>query len=78
MNFQNHNSYPLCSTRDEKVACVAEAMRRLGDGCTEDDLKTTLGITSSELKSVADDARARAVTLSVTHIRVSVPARRAA
>lgn len=78
MQVQNHNAYPLCRTRDEKIACVAETMRRLGEGCTEDDLKNCLGITTVELKSIADDARALAVALSVSHIRATVPARRAA
>jgi hypothetical protein len=78
MQVQNHNAYPHCTTRDQKVACVAECMRRLGEGCTEDDLKTALGITSAELKTVADDARAMAMTLSVTQTRATVPARRAA
>lgn len=75
--IQNHNAYPLCRNRDEQVACVAEAMRRLGEGCTADDLKSCLGITETQLKAVADDARARAVTLSTVQTRISVPAYRA-
>ncbi|CDN52509.1 Hypothetical protein RG1141_CH01440 [Neorhizobium galegae bv. officinalis bv. officinalis str. HAMBI 1141] len=75
--IQNHNAYPLCRNRDEQVACVAEAMRRLGEGCTSDDLKSCLGITEVQLKAVADDARARAVTLSTVQTRISVPALRA-
>jgi hypothetical protein len=78
MQTQNHNAFPLCTTRDDQVACVAECMRRLGEGCTGDDIKNALGITSAQLKSLADDARARAVTLSVTQTRIAVPARRAA
>lgn len=78
MQIQNHNAFPLCRDRDEKIACVAEAMRRLGEGCTEADLKNTLGITTAELNDLADEARARAVSLSVTQTRASVPARRAA
>lgn len=78
MNVQNHNAYPLCTTRDQQIACVAECMRRLGEGCTEDDIKAALGITSAELKSVVDPARALAMKLSITQTRASVPARRAA
>ncbi|KKX28249.1 hypothetical protein [Rhizobium sp. LC145] len=78
MQPQNHNAYPLCRNRDEKVACVAEAMRRLGEGCTAQDLKNCLGITDAQLNDVVDDARARAVHLSVRQTRYSIPARRAA
>ncbi len=76
--IQNHNAYPHCRNRDEQVACVAEAMRRFGEGCTADDLKSCLGITEAQLKDVADDARSRAVTLSTYQTRISVPANRAA
>lgn len=78
MRTQNHNAYPLCRNREEQVSCVAEAMRRLGEGCTTQDLKNCLGITEAQLNAVVDDARARAVELSVYQTRVSVPARRAA
>lgn len=78
MNVENHRAFPLCRNRDEQVACVAEAMRRLGEGCTENDLKNCLGITTAQLVSLADDARARATELSTVHIRDTVPARRAA
>lgn len=78
MQVQNHNAYPLCRSRDEQIACVAEAMRRLGEGCTAQDLKNCLGITEVQLNAVVDDARARAVALSIYQTRVSVPARRAA
>jgi len=78
MQVQNHTAYPLCRNREEQVACVAEAMRRLGEGCTTQDLKNCLGITEVQLNAVVDDARARAVELSVYQRRVSVPARRAA
>ncbi|UIK04880.1 hypothetical protein [Neorhizobium galegae] len=75
--IQNHNAFPLCRNRDEQVACLAEAMRRFGEGCTADDLKACLGITQAQLMDIADDARARAVTLSTYQTRVSVPANRA-
>lgn len=78
MTFQNHNAYPLCRNRQEQVECVGEAMRRLGEGCTESDLKNSLGITASQLNEVADDARAYAVAVSTHQLRVSVPAQRAA
>jgi hypothetical protein len=78
MRFENHNAYPLCRTRQEQVECVGEAMRRLGEGCTESDLKNSLGITTSQLNEVADDARAYAVAASTYQRRVSVPAQRAA
>jgi len=78
MKLENHNAYPLCRTRAEKIACVAEAMRRLGEGCTADDLKTSLGITETELMSVVDDARALATTLSVRQTRARMPAVQAA
>ncbi|TWF53240.1 hypothetical protein [Neorhizobium alkalisoli] len=78
MRVQNHSAYPQCRNRDEQVACVGEAMRRLGEGCTRQDLKNCLGITDSQLESVVDDARAYAVEASTTQTRATVPARRAA
>jgi hypothetical protein len=78
MRFENHNAYPLCRNRQEQIACVGEAMRRLGEGCTADDLKSSLGITQSQLEAVVDDARAYAVERSTYQRRFSVPAQRAA
>lgn len=78
MRIENHNAFPLCRNRDEQVACVAEAMRRLGEGCTASDLKNCLGITTAQLEAIVDDARALAVRLSTHQTRASVPARRAA
>ncbi|CAD7036595.1 hypothetical protein RHAB21_02545 [Pseudorhizobium halotolerans] len=78
MRLENHNAYPLCRNRREQVACVGEAMRRLGEGCTADDLKNSLGITQAELEAVADDARAYAVAASTVQTRATVPANRAA
>lgn len=75
--IQNHNAFPLCRDRKEKIACVAEAMRRLGDNCTTETLKSSLGITQRELDAVADDARSLAAGLSVRQTRYSVPANRA-
>lgn len=74
MRFQNHNAWHLCRDRDERVACVASAMRRLGEGCTAEDLKLSLGITQSDLDAVADDARSLAVQQSTTYTRITVPA----
>lgn|GEM_PF-2678623 len=78
MRFENHNAYPLCRNREEQVACVGEAMRRLGDGCTAQDLKNSLGITQAQLEAIADEARAYAVAASTIQTRATVPARRAA
>jgi hypothetical protein len=78
MRFENHNAFPLCRNRQEQVACVGEAMRRLGEGCTAADLKNSLGITQAQLDALADDARAYAVSASVTQTRAAVPASRAA
>ena len=61
MSNRIHELFHTCSNRAERVACVASAMRRLGEGCTDTDLMTHLGITKSDLLSVADDARAKAV-----------------
>lgn len=78
MQFQNHKAYAQCQDRSEQVACVGETMRRLGEGCTSDDLKTTLGITTAQLNDVADEARAYAVSASTRFVRASVAAGRAA
>lgn len=78
MRFENHNAFPHCRNRQEQVACVGEAMRRLGEGCTAEELKTSLGITQAQLDAIADDARAYAVQASVTQTRAAVPANRAA
>lgn len=78
MRFENHNAYHLCRSRQERVACVGEAMRRLGEGCTADDIKNSLGITQPELEDVVDDARSYAARLSVVQTRATVPANRAA
>lgn len=78
MKPENHNAYPMCNTRAEKVACIAEAMRRLGEGCTAEDLKNCLGITDAQLKEVVDDARAEATARSIRQTRSRVPVARAA
>lgn len=78
MRTENHNAWHLCRNRNEKVECVASVMRRLGEGCTAQDIMTCLGITKAELESVADDARALATRLSTIQTRATVPARRAA
>ena len=78
MRFENHHAYPHCRNRQEQIACVGEAMRRLGDGCTASDLKNSLGITQAQLEGIADEARAYAVAASTIQTRVTVPARRAA
>lgn len=78
MRIENHNAFPLCRNRDEQVVCVGEAMRRIGEGCTASDLKSSLGITQAQLDDVADDAVAYAFSVSTRHTRASVPARRAA
>lgn len=78
MRFENHNAYPLCRNRKEQVACVGETMRRLGEGCTENDIKTSLGITSAQLNDVADEARVYAVIRSTSRGRAYNPVARAA
>ena len=78
MRLENHNAFPHCRNRQEQVARVGEAMRRLGEGCTADDLKVSLGITQAELDAIADDARAYAVSKSTVQTRTTVPAARAA
>ncbi len=78
MRVDNHNAYPLCRNRQEQVACVGEAMRRLGEGCTASDLKNSLGITQIQLEAVVDDARAYATERSTRQTRYSLPVQRAA
>ena len=78
MRFENHNAFPLCRNRQEQIACVGEAMRRLGEGCTAEDLKNSLGITQAQLEAIADDARAYAVEASTVQTIATVPANRAA
>lgn len=78
MRLENQNAFPHCRNRREQVACVGEAMRRLGEGCTADDLKASLGITQAQLDAIADDARAYAVSKSTVQTRATVPAARAA
>lgn len=78
MEVKNHNAWHLCRNRGEQVECVAEAMRRLGEGCTDTDIQNALGITRKHLLSVVDDARALATARSMRHVRVSVPSSRAA
>ena len=78
MRFHNHNAYPLCRNRRERIECVGEAMRRLGEGCTENDLKNSLGITTAQLYDVADDARAYAFARSTSRGRAYGPVARAA
>jgi hypothetical protein len=78
MRFENHNAYPLCRNRQEQVACVGEAMRRLGEGCTAEDLKNCLGITQAQLDDLVDDARAYAFAASISQRRPTVQAKRAA
>lgn len=78
MRVENHNAYHLCRNLQERIACVGEAMRRLGEGCTSSDLKNSLGITQAQLDEVADDARAYATERSTRQTRYSVPAQRAA
>lgn len=78
MRFENHNAFPHCRNRQEQIACVGEAMRRLGEGCTAADLKNSLGITQAQLDEIADDARAYAVAASTVQTRAAVPVNRAA
>lgn len=74
MRVQNHNAWKLCRNRDERIACLASAMRRLGEGCTAHDLKLCLGISQSEIENHADEARALAVEQSTRYTRITVPA----
>lgn len=76
--LHNHNAYPLCRNRNEQIACVGEAMRRLGEGCTESDLKNSLGITTVQLNAVADEARAYAFARSTSRGRAYNPVAHAA
>jgi hypothetical protein len=78
MSFHNHNAFHLCRNRREQIACVGEAMRRLGEGCTASDIKNSLGIIQSTLDDLADEARAYAVAASTVQTRAVVQAQRAA
>ena len=77
-HFHNHNAYPLCRNRRERIECVGEAMLRLGEGCTESDLKNSLGITTPQLHDVADEARAYAFARSTSRGRANNSFARAA
>ena len=71
MNVNNHNAWHLCRNRTEQFECVAEAMRRLGEGCTASDIQTALGITAKELEAVVDDARSIATRRSTRQVPAS-------
>ena len=64
MTNRFHELFHTCSTRSERVACVASAMRHLGPGCTDSDLMSHLGISKADLLAVSDDARAKATVES--------------
>ncbi len=74
MEVDNQNAWPKCRDDDDRIACLASAMRRLGDNCTAQNLKVGLGITQRELDKYADRARAKAAADSVYQRIVRVPA----
>ena len=65
-------------TPAQKTASLADAMLRLGEGCTREDLKTLTGCTEADLFTYGDAARAMAYEKSVSQTRARVPASRAA
>lgn len=78
MRFENHNAWPLCRNDKEKVACMASAMQRLGDECTVENMKASLGVTSRDIEKYGDQARAKAAADSIYQTRARVPATQAA
>ncbi|KQY27202.1 hypothetical protein [Rhizobium sp. Root482] len=66
------------ATRQQKVEAVAEAMIRLEPNATAENIKSLIGITQTDLDSVADDARAEAYQRQNGKPRVRVPVDQAA
>ena len=73
MDVDNQNAWPKCRNDDERIACLASAMRRLGENCTAHNLKVGLGVTQQELEKYGDRARAKAAADSITRVRRPVP-----
>jgi hypothetical protein len=59
------------------IEAMAEGMRRIGDGCTRNDLKL-LGFSEMQIENNSDQARELAMAKAHHSIRSRVPARRAA
>lgn len=70
-----HN--PLGDTQQQIIHSMADAMRLLGESCTETAMKLK-GFTQQQLVKYGDAARELAFEQSARHVRVRVSARHAA
>lgn len=67
---------PLGTTPEEIIHSMADAMRLLGEGCTEFALKLK-GFTQQQIARYGDAARELAFEQSARHIRVRIASRAA-
>lgn len=68
---------PLGNTPQQLIHSMADAMRLLGEGCTETAMKLK-GFTQQQLVKHGDAARELAFEQSARHVRVRISARHAA
>lgn len=65
------------ATPDQITEALADAMRRHGDGCTRNQLKSD-GFSNEQIDRYGDRAREHATALASSTIRARVPAAKAA